>query len=174
MNKLILAAALLGCAGSCFTTAQAAPAAATINCIGNNAATPIHLKLVDYQLDVASLTTNIGSQSSGAGAGKITFQPFVVDAVIDQNLLPMFSQLIRGVAYSSCAIDFGGHTGLTATLKFVELTDLKVVGDDLDAAGGHEDGAANGRPPVARVTFAYGAIRLSDATGATESVSALQ
>ncbi len=173
MNRFTNAAAMLGCAGACITAAQSAAAAATINCIGNNAATPIHLKLVDYQLDLASLTTNIGSQSSGAGAGKITFQPFVVDAVIDQNLMPMFSQLIRGLAYSSCTIDFGGHTGLTAAMKYVELTDLKIVSDDLDAAGGHEDGLGNGRPPVARVTFVYGAIRLSDASGATESVSAL-
>ncbi|MDE2347521.1 MAG: hypothetical protein KGL92_03365 [Gammaproteobacteria bacterium] len=173
MNRFISAAAVLGCAGACVTAAQAAPTAATVSCIGNTTATPIRLSLVDYQLDLASLTTNIGSQSSGAGAGKITFQPFVADAVIDQNLIPMFSQLTRGLAYSSCTIDFGGHTGLTATLKLVELTDLKVVSDDRDAAGGHDGGAAFDRPPVARVTFMYGAIRLSDASGATESVSAL-
>lgn len=173
MNKFINAATVLGCAGACFAAAQAAPTAATVSCVGNTTATPIRLSLVDYQLDLPSVTTNIGSQSSGAGAGKITFQPFVADAVIDQNLIPMFSQLIRGLAYSSCTIDFGGHTGLTATLKLVELTDLKVVADDRDAAGGHEDGAAYGRQPVARVTFMYGAIRLSDANGATESVSAL-
>lgn len=164
MKTLKTAFAALACAGACFATAQAEPVAATMSCTGYSTAAPIQLKLLDYQLDLGTVAMNIGSQSSGAGAGKLTFQPFVVEAVIDQNLITLFTQMARGQAYSGCDIDFAGKKGLTAKLKLALVTDLKIVSED-------ERGGDHDRGPVARVTFEYGAITVADGSGAIGTAS---
>lgn len=48
-------------------------------------------EISDYAFDIEQ-TLNIGSQSSGAGAGKVTFNPFSITRSLDKTT-PTFYQL---------------------------------------------------------------------------------
>ncbi len=46
-------------------------------------------------------TLNIGSQSTGAGAGKVTFNPLVITKVADQLSAPLFQAMASGTPYKT-------------------------------------------------------------------------
>ena len=51
----------------------------------------------DYSFDIAQ-TLNIGSQSTGAGAGKVTFNPFRITRKTDKAFSPSFSDGVQRYA----------------------------------------------------------------------------
>lgn len=71
-----------------------------------------YVEVSSLQYDFEQLI-NIGSQSSGAGAGKVTFNPLVITKVADQLSAPLFQAMATGAAYK--------------TIEFVSLNSNKQV-----------------------------------------------
>jgi type VI secretion system Hcp family effector len=90
--------------------------------------------LTSFDLGVAN-TLNIGSATSGAGAGKVTFQPFTVTKTVDKYSSDLFLDLAAGKRVTSAEIIVrrADATG-TATpvaqylMKDVLITSLHVSG----------------------------------------------
>ncbi len=57
-----------------------------------------YLQLSSIQYDFVQ-TLNIGSQSTGAGAGKVTFNPLTITKTVDQTSAPLFQAMASGTAY---------------------------------------------------------------------------
>jgi type VI protein secretion system component Hcp len=60
--------------------------------------------VTSFDLGASSPTLNIGSQSAGAGAGKVTFQPFTVTKTVDRYSSDLFLDLAAGKALASAEI----------------------------------------------------------------------
>ncbi len=60
--------------------------------------------VTSFDLGASSPTLNIGSQSTGAGAGKVTFQPFTVTKTVDRYSSDLFLDLAAGKALASAEI----------------------------------------------------------------------
>jgi type VI secretion system secreted protein Hcp len=83
----------------------------------------------------ATSTTSIGSATSGAGAGKATFQKFTVTKLLDKNSSDLFLDVTKGTALKSAEIIVrkAGANGKAAPLaqyvmKLVAITDIHVTG----------------------------------------------
>ena len=60
--------------------------------------------LTSFDLGASSPTLNIGSATTGAGAGKVTFQPFTVTKTLDRYSSDLFLDLAAGKALASAEI----------------------------------------------------------------------
>jgi type VI secretion system secreted protein Hcp len=60
--------------------------------------------LTSFDLGASSPTLNIGSATKGAGAGKVTFQPFTVTKTVDRYSSDLFLDLAAGKALASAEI----------------------------------------------------------------------
>jgi hypothetical protein len=82
-------------------------------------ATPIKVSYFDIAPPTAS--TNIGSQSGGAGAGKVTFGTLTIHAALQQfgTLAPAM-----GSSFTSCTLT---HNSLTFTFGLSVLTNLDAI-----------------------------------------------
>ena len=101
--NVTLCALFLGSAA----VAQAAPAAGSLSCTGNNGQQTFNVSF--FELGLSSPTT-IGSATGGAGAGKVTLQPLVVHAALS-TFTKLFSVAATGQAFSTCMLmtqDSGG------------------------------------------------------------------
>lgn len=58
----------------------------------------IPTELVSYSLDIEQ-TLNIGSQSTGVGAGRVTFNPLTITKKIDVNSSTLFSMCCSGTPF---------------------------------------------------------------------------
>ncbi|HTU86377.1 MAG TPA: type VI secretion system tube protein Hcp [Solirubrobacteraceae bacterium] len=83
----------------------------------------------------ASAPINIGSQSSGAGAGKATFQPFTVTKTVDKYSSDLFLDLTQGAHLASAEIivrkaDASGMADPVAqyVMKDVAISDIHISG----------------------------------------------
>jgi type VI protein secretion system component Hcp len=90
--------------------------------------------LTSFDLGVAN-TLNIGSATSGAGAGKVTFQPFTVTKTVDKYSSDLFLDLAAGTRVTSAEIivrkaDASGTATPVAQylMKDVLITSLHVSG----------------------------------------------
>src|ERR1700733_7831253 len=59
----------------------------------------------DFSFDIEQVL-NVGSQSSGAGAGKVTFNPFQITKKIDSASTQLFQMAINGEAIKSISCSF--------------------------------------------------------------------
>lgn len=95
----------------------------------------------DQRFDVTSFDlgamapTNIGTASSGAGAGKVQFQKFVVTKAVDKYSSDLFLDLAKGTALKSAEIIVRKTTAdgkaipvAQYLLKLVAITDVHVTG----------------------------------------------
>ncbi len=89
----------------------------------------------DYSFDLAQ-TLNIGSQSSGAGAGKITFNPFSITRKTDQASPVLFQMACSGTAFQTVALVLlksasasGGEAFLKFTFKLVAVKTISWAND---------------------------------------------
>jgi len=57
----------------------------------------------DYSFDIEQVL-NIGSQSTGAGAGKITFNPFSITRKIDRSSPILFDMACSGTAFKQVSL----------------------------------------------------------------------
>jgi type VI secretion system secreted protein Hcp len=66
-------------------------------------APPVTFEVETFNFDVEQ-TLNIGSQSSGAGAGKVTFNPFSITRKPDANSAALWAHLCNGGAIKSMVL----------------------------------------------------------------------
>ena len=121
----------------------------------------------DFSFDVEQ-TLNIGSQASGAGAGKITFNPFSITRKIDKASTEFFRMACAGTAFQQVILalrksagDGGGASGVSG-LMFLRF-DFKLVAVKT-VSWSHDD-----ESPKEEVTFEYGGLQVrynqQDASG---------
>jgi type VI secretion system Hcp family effector len=89
----------------------------------------------DFSFDIEQ-TLNIGSQSSGAGAGKVTFNQFQITKTVDSATPKLFQSAVTGEGFRDvkCSFYILGPNGaktipyLTATFSNAIITKFKVEG----------------------------------------------
>jgi type VI secretion system secreted protein Hcp len=106
-------------------------------------------EIEDYNFDIEQ-TLNIGSQSSGAGAGKVTFNPFSITRKIDCSSPTFFKMACAGTSFDTVALGLrksaGGNTsGIIYLVYTFKLVAVKTVG------WAHDD-----ESPKETVSFEYG------------------
>ncbi len=115
-------------------------------------------EIEDFSFDVEQ-TLNIGSQSSGAGAGKITFNPFSITRKIDVSSSTFFNMACSGTAFEKVTLAMrkssgvGGGAGTTAGVIFLRF-DFKLVAVKT-ISWSHDD-----ESPKEEVTFEYGGLQV--------------
>jgi len=107
--------------------------------------------LENFFFDV-NQTLNLGSQPSGTGAGKITFNPFRITRKTDRASPILFQMACSGAAFQSVGLvlrrSAGGSAPAVAFLKFTfKLVAVKTVSWTYESGDAHET-----------VTFEYGGL----------------
>lgn len=75
-----------------------------------------------YSFDIAQ-SLNIGSQSSGAGAGKVTFNPFSITRKTDRASPVLYQMACSGTAFESVVLVLSKSAGVNgASLAFQRFT----------------------------------------------------
>ena len=110
-------------------------------------------EIEDFSFDVEQVL-NIGSQSTGAGAGKITFNPFSITRKIDKFSPLLFQNSCSGTPYQKVALGLrkssGGDTSGVIFLSFIfRLVAVKTISWSYDDES-----------PKETVTFEYGGLQL--------------
>ena len=116
-----------------------------------------------FSFDIAQ-TLNIGSQSTGAGAGKVTFNPFSITRKVDKASPLLFQMAGSGTPFESVALALR-RSGATAASGAIFLRyDFKLV------AVKTISWSSGGDAPMEAVTFEYGGLQVryapQTATGA--------
>jgi len=121
----------------------------------------------EYSFDIEQ-TLNIGSQSTGAGAGKITFNPFSITRKIDKASPVLFDMTCSGTAFDTVGLGLTRTTGGAAGVQFVLSFTFKLVAVKTMAFAGAAD------VPKEGVTFEYGGLQIrygqQSSTGAPGAV----
>ncbi len=105
----------------------------------------------DYSFDIEQ-TLGIGSQSTGAGAGKVTFNPFSITRKVDKSSPIFFQNACSGKAFKSVFLGMRKSAGNDATGVFFLVFQFKLVA--VKTVGwAHDDEA-----PKETVTFEYGGL----------------
>ncbi len=112
----------------------------------------------DYSFDIEQ-TLNIGSQSSGAGAGKVSFNPFSITRKIDKASPVFFEMACSGTAFQQVTLalrksvgasgggaDVSGQIFLRFDFKLVAVKTISWSHDD--------------ESPKETVTFEYGGLQV--------------
>jgi len=107
----------------------------------------------DYSFDIEQ-ALNIGSQSSGAGAGKITFNPFSITRKIDCASPQFFQMACSGTPFHTVGLGMrksgGGDVSGALFLVFLfKLVAVKTI------SWAHDD-----ESPKETVTFEYGGLNI--------------
>jgi type VI secretion system secreted protein Hcp len=116
----------------------------------------------------ASQQVNVGSSSSGIGAGKVEFQPFKITKQVDTASPFFFQTCAQGGHYEQCTLFVrkGGGTKDRSGIIYLRF-DFKMV-FVTQIGWSHDDTA-----PKEEVTFEYGALRVAytpqDKTGAAKN-----
>lgn len=94
---------------------------------------PVTIEVLTTSFDIEQ-TLNIGSQSSGAGAGKITFNPFTITRRPDAHSADFWQRACSGTAYRKATLtaSHGGAAApfLTFTMGLVAVKTLSVSADE--------------------------------------------
>lgn len=105
----------------------------------------------DYSFDIEQ-TLGIGSQSTGAGAGKVTFNPFSITRKVDKSSPVFFQNACSGKAFKSVFLGMRKSAGNDSTGVFFLVFQFKLVA--VKTVGwAHDDEA-----PKETVTFEYGGL----------------
>ena len=107
----------------------------------------------DYSFDVEQ-TLSIGSQSRGAGAGRITFNPFSITRKIDKSSPGMFERACNGTPFKTVVLALRKAAGTAATGTFFLRFDFKLVAIKT-ISWSHDDEA-----PKEEMTFEYGGLQM--------------
>lgn len=111
------------------------------------------LEIDDFSFDVAQ-TTNIGSQATGAGAGKITFNSLSISRKIDKISPVLFAAAASGKPYQTMILALrkasGGTGGGVIYLQYVfKLVAVKTMSWSYDD-----------QSPKETVSFDYGGLQI--------------
>ena len=80
----------------------------------------------NFSFDIEQ-TINMSSQSSGAGAGKINFNPFKITRKIDKASPTLFQMACKGTTFKFVRLGFRKAAGVEATGLFFLRFDFKLV-----------------------------------------------
>ncbi len=139
----------------------------SLSCTGSSSSVQFNVSYFTFGIEQ---TLNIGSQSSGAGAGKATFQPLEVHAALSA-FQPLVLPTAEGQAFQSCALTVTQKDGTTTEFDFnlVAIKSLTVAASSsaeggnpaqytdvqfefgavkVKSSGGNDDGGTGGTPPV--------------------------
>jgi type VI secretion system secreted protein Hcp len=108
----------------------------------------------DYSFDIEQ-TTTIGSQSTGAGAAKVSFNPFSITRKIDLSSPTFFYYSCSGKSFKNVYLGLRKAAGTEASGAFFLLFTFKLVA--VKTLGW----AADEESPKETVTFAYGGLHIS-------------
>jgi len=136
-------------------TAVAQAAVGQLTC--TSSASTITANLSYYDFGFAN-TLNIGSSSSGAGAGKVTFSPLEVHTSLI-NFLPFFKAVTTGATFSSCtlATKTGGNS-IDYTFRLVAVSSVDAIA--------RSPRAPNNQPAAyLDVKMAFGAVEVTTSGG---------
>jgi type VI protein secretion system component Hcp len=118
------------------------------------AAGPGHIfEIDDYSFDIEQ-TLNIGSQSTGAGAGKITFNPFSITRKIDKASPVLFDMTCSGTPFETVGLGLTRSTGGATVIQFALSFTFKLVAIKTMAFAGAAD------VPKEGITFEYGGLQV--------------
>jgi type VI secretion system Hcp family effector len=107
----------------------------------------------DYSFDIEQ-TLSIGSQSTGAGAGKVSFNPFSITRKIDMSSPVFYENACSGKPFRNVYLGLRKSAGTEATGIFFLLFTFKLVA--VKTVGwAHDDEA-----PKETVTFEYGGLQI--------------
>ena len=105
----------------------------------------------DYSFDIEQ-TLNIGSQSSGAGAGKVTFNPFRITRKMDKASPVLFQMACSGTAFQAVTLVLRKSAGASSTgVAFLKFTFKLVAVKTISYTGPDQS-------PKEFVTFEYGGL----------------
>jgi type VI secretion system secreted protein Hcp len=107
----------------------------------------------DYSFDIEQ-TLSIGSQSSGAGAGKVTFNPFSITRKIDKASPIFFEMACSGTAFAQVTLALRKSAGNGTSGQIFLRFDFKLVAVKT-ISWAHNDEAPN-----ETVTFEYGGLQV--------------
>lgn len=122
-------------------------------------------EVVSYSFDIEQ-TLNIGSQSTGAGAGKVTFNPLTITKRVDVNSSTLFSMCCSGTVFKYLdliLVEAGKAPGVFTAYSFglVAIKTISHAGDSSDETG------------LETVGFEYGQLSIGHAkqlsTGASDT-----
>ncbi len=107
----------------------------------------------DFNFDIEQ-TLNIGSQATGAGAGKVTFNPFSITRKIDRFSPRLFEMACSGTPFQKVALaarkSAGGDTsGIVYLIFLFKLVAVKTISWQYDDES-----------PKETVTFEYGGLQV--------------
>ena len=110
-------------------------------------------EIEDFSFDIEQ-TLNIGSQSTGAGAGKVTFNPFSITRKIDRFSPLLFQASCSGTPYQKVGLGLrksaGGNTAGIIYLVFLfKLAAVKTISWSYDDES-----------PKETTTFEYGGLQV--------------
>ena len=80
----------------------------------------------NFSFDIKQ-TINMSSQSSGAGAGKVNFNPFKISRKIDKASPTLFNMACKGTTFKFVRLGFRKAAGVDATGLFFLRFDFKLV-----------------------------------------------
>jgi Hemolysin-coregulated protein (uncharacterized) len=122
----------------------------------------IQLESASFQ---ATQTLNIGSVSSGAGAGKVVLGPLTVTKLPDSTSPQIFVALAEGTSAATTTLSFV-QSGATSAYLTIDLGLVAFSGMSTSVTGG---------VPLETVAMAYGrlkyTVQLEGSTGITKPVS---
>jgi len=107
----------------------------------------------DYSFDIEQ-ALNIGSQSSGAGAGKVTFNPFSITRKIDCASPIFFQKACSGTPFQTVGLGLRKSAGGTVSGMIYLVFTFKLVAVKT-ISWAHDD-----ESPKETVTFEYGGLNI--------------
>ena len=105
----------------------------------------------DYSFDIEQ-TLNIGSQSTGAGAGRVTFNAFSITRKIDKSSPIFFKMACAGQSFQQVGLGLRKSAGGNAAGKFFVNFKFSLVAVKT-LAWAHDE-----ESPKETITFEYGAL----------------
>jgi len=150
LKKSVCSALALSALALCCSSIAFAKPVGTLSCTGSTSQIKFNVSYFDFGL---TSPTSIGSQSSGAGAGKVTFKPLEVHAA-----LSAFSTLVdaaaSGSSFQSCVLTTTFNDGSRAEFEFRLLLIASLT------AQASMPAHANEAERFTDVQFAYGAVEV--------------
>lgn len=106
------------------------------------------IRLSDFSTDIEQ-TLNIGSQSTGAGAGRVTFNPFTIRKPIDATSPTLFTNAASGTPFKTAELFVANAKGIILLVFTFKLVAVKTVSWSVSAG---DEGVSE------VVTFEYGGL----------------
>ncbi len=109
------------------------------------------IRVSGYHCDVEQ-TLNIGSQSTGAGAGRITFNPFRITKFIDGTSPILFQNSASGTPFKTAEVFFVNEKNVLQVRQTYKLVAVKTISWSATAG---ENGI------IETLTFEYGGLMIT-------------